>query len=433
MHRNTGCLAAITLTMAGCEPERIAPPDVSAGAYRTEQEAEDAAYAADIAFFQARRDAYERRGTIPTVPPSLSSDPYDPEYKFVGYMDVLERPEEDEDVYESTAEPGAEEEDANARPLGEDDEVARVVNDVGETWSWHPEGLEDRLAARRRARGQLDERDVPATGRDPGEVEREVHRNVLGTDNRNMRSAFSGHDMTEWPWRSIGSLETNGRDPTSAPEGRCTATKVGERHLLTAAHCVFDEGGGEESLDERDWWPGADGIDDEVSGGDPTPNGYKHVLWYVYNTGYTDWGWDTRDYAVLVLYDNESSCGIEMFGYRVDNSLANYDFWNFGYPANSKECPDSSPAANDDCAGSQWGMEAEIDSTSASYVYHDHDMQEGQSGSPIYDYNGGNRQIVAHWKGAWTATGNRGIKMRGRVFDFIEAARDEYDSSICSW
>ena len=202
--------------------------------------------------------------------------------------------------------------------------------------------------------------------------------------------------------------------------------------MLTAAHCVFSEGGGVGSLKLRDWWPGADGIDDQFNGGDPTPNGYKNIEWYATSDYYIDNGWDTRDYAVLTLYDNQNSCSLGWFGYRVDLSLAGTSHWNFGYPYHTKSCPSSSPLADDDCGGSMWGMSAEIDSTSASYVFFDHDTQEGQSGSPIYDYNGGNRQIVAHVKGEWTRWDNRGIKMRGRVFDFVEAQQDYRPSSYCN-
>lgn len=45
-------------------------------------------YADDMAFFAVRRTAYQRTGSIPSVPPSLSTNPSDPEYVFLRYVKV---------------------------------------------------------------------------------------------------------------------------------------------------------------------------------------------------------------------------------------------------------------------------------------------------------------------------------------------------------
>ncbi|MBX2802793.1 MAG: trypsin-like serine protease [Myxococcales bacterium] len=399
--------------------------------------AEEEQYARDMAFFEARREAYQATGAIPTVPPSLSDDPEDPQFEFAGYMRIATADEQERDRLaredKEPAEPSREELAEEDRELYEDELAGTFVNDAGEMWDWLPRDLKGSLEAERAARGDVDTRAADESHYLQEEVELQGLRAVLGGDGRSMRSAYSGHDMTRFPWRVIGSLETNGKPRDQTPVGRCTASKYGERHLLSAAHCVFSEGGGEGSLKTRDWWPGADGIHDVNDGGDPTPNGYKNIQWYYYDKKYVENGWDTRDFVVLVLYDNANSCSFGGLGYRVDYSLAGTDHWNFGYPLHSKECPSSSPVADDQCKGSMWGMKAEIDSTSVSYVFHDHDTNEGQSGSPIYDYNGGNRQIVAHVKGTWTGSDNRGIKLRSRVFDFMQSAREKFPSSHCDW
>ncbi len=428
-------LTLLLALLAACDT--TTPSSESASPLRESGQDEASAYAADLVFFTARREAFERDGTVPTVPPSLSGDPRDPAYRFLGYRDLATAAEDEEHRLrlESTppTAPGPEEARAENAPIRDGETVALFVNDVGETWSWTPTDIEGRLAARRRERGHTDLRSVDDSELEPALVEAESARAVLGGDGRAMRSAWSGHDLTGFPWRVIGSLETDGKPQDQSPLGRCTASKLGERYLLTAAHCVFTSGDGEGSLTRRDWWPGGDGIDDVAGGGDPTPNGAKNIQWYAYDAKFVDDGWETRDYAVLVLYDNDSSCASGALGYRVDGSLAGTDHWNFGYPWHEKTCPPSSPLASDDCGGSMWGMEAEIDTTSASYVFFDHDTDEGQSGSPIYDYNGGNRQIVAHVKGGWTGVDNRGVKMNDRLFDFVEAVRDEQPSDVCTY
>lgn len=52
----------------------------------------------DKAFFAERRAAFEQTGAAPTVPPSLSSDPADPELVFLGYMPIA-TPEQEEEHF----------------------------------------------------------------------------------------------------------------------------------------------------------------------------------------------------------------------------------------------------------------------------------------------------------------------------------------------
>jgi V8-like Glu-specific endopeptidase len=54
-------------------------------------------------------------------------------------------------------------------------------------------------------------------------------------------------------------------------------------------------------------------------------------------------------------------------------------------------------------------------------AYYMHDTQGGHSGSPIYQYNGGNRQVVAVHKGAYTPLENRGVKVTLSVFNNFTA------------
>lgn len=392
---------------------------------------------------QNRRAALEQTGIAPTVPSSLSADPYDPQYVFLGYMPIATREQEEAHFARQrtqTIRPASEEELAST--FG-DQEIALVfVNAAGEQWGLRSRGLADQLAARRLALGGSDARDIGgSTGDDrvvldeiaapqPEPIRLKTGRGVLGSDDRSLRSADNGFNMTSYPWRAMGVLVTDGANTANGPNVKCSAFKVGERHLLTAAHCVFTEGGGEGSLMLRDWWPGADGLDKSMNGGDPSPNNYKNILWYAYDPKYLFNGWDSRDFAVLVLADNQSSCNLGWFGYREDYSLAGTWMWNFGYPAQTQTCS-ASPRGDKQCGGSVYGMEAKITRTEAPYLFFKHDTTEGHSGSPVYDLVDGIPQAVGIVKASYTSVENAGIKIRDLVFDFIETARDKNPSSYC--
>lgn len=398
-------------------------------------------YAADMKFFEARRAAFERDGTRPSVPPSLSANPQDPEYVFLRYMHLgtdLERARYEARLETAGAAQPTTQELADYETTFEQDAALGFtgvyVNDAGETWGYRPSNIVERLRALRQLRGNPDVRSAKASATVPDDPTTGVAAQsvgVLGTDNRQMRSALSGHSMTSYPWRTFGALVHDGQSTSEVPDVRCSATKIGERYLLTAAHCVFDAGGGVGSLFRVDWWPGADGLDKTITGGDSSPNGKKNVLWYYYSEKFVDNGWYSRDYAVLVLYDNASSCSLGSLGYRVDNSLVLQPTWNFGYPGVNRDCAGSP----DDglCGGSMWGSSGHITRTEVPYIFYNHDTQPGQSGSAVYDYNGGNRQIVGHAVSTYSAVENRGAKMRDRVFDLIDSARDDHPSAICHY
>ena len=399
----------------------------------------------DTKFFAERRAVFERTGEAPTVPPSLSADSEDPDYIFLGYMPIANAKQQkahfDRLKTEKPRNPSVAE--TRSRSLRDQEIAAVFVNEAGEKWGYKPRNLEERLAELRSVRGSSGLRSADGNSgagvEEAGELMEVASgpnlitgRDVLGgVDNRAMRSAVSNHTMTAYPWRALGALVPNASNLDNIPPVNCTATKIGERILLTSAHCVFTSGGGAASLMPKDWWPGADGLDKTMTGGDPSPNHYKNVIWYVADPKYIDDGWTSRDFAILVLNDNESSCGLGWFGYRVDNSLAGSEMWNFGYPGVGQECADS-PRGDKKCGGSMYGMSETVTRTDATYLFYQHDTTKGHSGSAIYDYNNGNRQVVGVHQGPFTGVENRGVKLRDLVVDFIDAVRGDYPSSYCN-
>jgi V8-like Glu-specific endopeptidase len=428
-------LAAATLaTTASCA--LASDPDVAhqSQASSIANEAEEAQLeSAELTEALDRKARYLATGQRPPVPAALSSNPNDPQFEFLGYANQATeadvRAMEARMERELTLPMSAGERASLDQTIYDQSSVGVLVNSVGETWRWRPASLSLLLPDP----GATESAPANPSGIDdelplfPQRLVQTSDQGVLGNDQRQMRSAVSGHDMTAYPWHAIGALNPDGQ-PSDSPSPKCTATKIGARHLLTAGHCVWTGGsGGAQRL--RDWWHGQDGLDQTINGGDPSPNGYKNIWWYWVAPGWYDHGWSSQDYAVLMLYDNQNSVDIGSLGYKVDNTLAGTDAWNFGYPGSSWECANS-PLGSGLCGKSMWGMEAQITRTEIPYLFFEHDIQKGHSGSPIYQIDSSKRYIVGVVTTLYTSLENRGVKIRKAVFDNVQAVKSAWPSSF---
>jgi V8-like Glu-specific endopeptidase len=202
---------------------------------------------------------------------------------------------------------------------------------------------------------------------------------VFGADNRVLRQP-----TTFYPWNVMGSVLAPG-----ATTSNCSGSLIGPRHFLTAGHCMHQGGGGKGQgwFTNRKIAPGQKGIG-------VFPNGLKNHAWYFTVKGWFDEADPAYDYGMLVLEDRDDTAHLGWLGWRSSGQDGGH--WTFGYPGFSLSCA-ASPSANGKCDNFLYGD----DSTAINPWFYptmmgtEADAQPGQSGSPIYKYNNGDRRVIA--------------------------------------
>lgn len=227
-------------------------------------------------------------------------------------------------------------------------------------------------------------------------------QSILGCcDNRQIRTS-----TTAYPWRALVAILNPG-----ATTSNCSGVLVGPRHVLTAGHCIYDKNANA-WIPNRKVAPGMNGIG-------VFPNGLKNHNWY-----YSVKGWfqneDPRyDYAMIILQDLASTASLGWFGWRTSGHSGGT--WNFGYPGWWRTCA-ASPSPPQ-CNNFLYGDDGSIQTANWAQLGHSSDTQPGQSGSPVYKYNGGDRRVIAiHAYGAGNTGQNWGTRIRSAVSD-----------NICKW
>lgn len=203
------------------------------------------------------------------------------------------------------------------------------------------------------------------------------------------------------PWRRNGRLSVG-----------CTGAMIGNRVLVTAAHCVWDR-------DTNSWasFPiyfaaGQDGSTYKPYG---DARVWKMTIPRGYQTCSSNNECRAHDWAVLVLYDWAAlSVGYFGFSTHIGSSRLNLA----GYPASKSR--------------QLWYDHCPLYSDEGDWIKHRCDTERGNSGSGIYKIVSGSRYIVAIHGGGYAYSWNRGADVdgdtssAGRLFDRMLAYRQEF-------
>lgn len=197
-------------------------------------------------------------------------------------------------------------------------------------------------------------------------LEFESPESVCGSDGRVRVTA-----TTRIPWRWICQLIITRRD---GRQSRCTGWFIGPCTVMTAGHCVFSHSAG--------GWARRIEVIPGMNGGS-RPYGSQTSTRFRSVTGWTRDQSVNYDYGAIILPNNSLGNRVGWFGFASlsTSSLNNLLVNNSGY-------------AGDKPFGTQWFNAGRITNVTSRRLYYMLDTYGGQSGSPTWRYNNGQRHAV---------------------------------------
>ncbi len=249
---------------------------------------------------------------------------------------------------------------------------------------------------------------------------------VFGDDGRSKIS-----DTTAKPWRRIGKIYAWFHDPASDPAttrvrdeinfADCVGTGalIGDCHVLTAGHVIYNK---DPDCGNLGWAEKVIFIPGHYIGGRGNrrfPYGAQYATQLMSWQGWTQDASDDHDMGFFVL-DEAIGNTTGWFGYTTADSDG--DIRNIsGYPVDRNSGWDQFHMADDIKCENKYNLKYKIDT------------EGGQSGSPIWRYDGEDRHIVgvhAHGgvpNGCWFETQNRGVRITSAKFDAIQDWKASYE------
>ncbi len=202
---------------------------------------------------------------------------------------------------------------------------------------------------------------------------------------------------TKYPWRAICSLRMKSK---TGKNYIGTGWFVSPRTIITAGHCIYfhNEGGWAQEITVM---PGRNG--NSLPYGSCVARSFRSV------TGWTRDKGRNFDYGAIILPANcrlGARTGYFGYAYMSDNSLKNKYLNLSGYPG-------------DKPSGTQWFHSRRVKGVTDRTITYEIDTAGGQSGSPVWYINNGNRYAAGiHTNGH--SSGNSATRIVKAVYDNIK-------------